>query len=37
MVKYRNFAQSLTFELVLHYANRQLVHMSDRYALRLDT
>lgn len=35
--KYRNFAQSLTFELVLHYANRQLVHMSDRYALRLDT
>ena len=34
--KYRNFAQSLTFELVLHYANLQLAQMSDRYALRID-
>ena len=34
--KYRNFAQSLTFELVLHYANLQLTQMSDRYALRID-
>lgn len=34
--KYRNFAQSLTFELVLHYANLQLRQMSDRYALRLE-
>lgn len=34
--KYRNFAQSLTFELVLHYANAQLAQMSDRYSLRID-
>lgn len=34
--KYRNFAQSLTFELVLHYANAQLSHMSDRYSLRIN-
>lgn len=34
--KYRNFAQNLTFELVLHYANLQLKQMSDRYSLRID-
>lgn len=34
--KYRNFAQSLTFEFVLHYANQQLAQMSDRYSLCLD-
>lgn len=34
--KYRNFAQNLTFELVLHYANLQLNQMSDRYSLRID-
>lgn len=34
--KYRNFAQSLTFEFVLHYANAQLAQMSDRYSLLLD-
>ena len=31
--KYRNFAQSLTFELVISHANRQLQKMSDRYLL----
>lgn len=34
--KYRNFAQNLTFELVLHHANIQLRQMSDRYSLRID-
>ncbi|QPT39557.1 Nuclease sbcCD subunit C [Oligella ureolytica] len=34
--KYRNFAQNLTFELVLHYANLQLNQMSDRYSLCID-
>ena len=34
--KYRNFAQNLTFELVLHYANVQLKQMSDRYSLRIE-
>lgn len=34
--KYRNFAQSLSFEIVLHYANAQLAQMSDRYSLRIN-
>ena len=31
--KYRNFAQGLTFEIMIGHANRQLVNMSDRYLL----
>ncbi len=31
--KYRNFAQGLTFEIMIGHANRQLVTMSDRYLL----
>ena len=31
--KYRNFAQGLTFELMVGHANRQLQKMSDRYLL----
>ncbi len=31
--KFRNFAQGLTFELLVSHANRQLVRMSDRYLL----
>ena len=31
--KYRNFAQGLTFELMVSHANRQLVKMTDRYYL----
>jgi len=31
--KYRNFAQGLTFELLLSHANRQLSKLSDRYLL----
>ncbi len=31
--KYRNFAQGLTFELVIGHANEQLRRMSDRYLL----
>ncbi|MDQ6952970.1 MAG: AAA family ATPase [Mariprofundaceae bacterium] len=34
--KFRNFAQGLTFELVVQYANQQLRHMSDRYVLQRD-
>lgn len=34
--KYRNFAQGLTFELMIQHANRQLVKMSDRYVLVRD-
>ncbi|MDQ6973411.1 MAG: SbcC/MukB-like Walker B domain-containing protein, partial [Mariprofundaceae bacterium] len=34
--KFRNFAQGLTFELVVQYANQQLRHMSDRYLLQRD-
>lgn len=30
---YRNFAQGLTFEIMIHYANQQLQKMSDRYLL----
>ncbi|MDY0389971.1 MAG: AAA family ATPase [Desulfobulbus oligotrophicus] len=31
--KYRNFAQGLTFDIMIGYANRQLQKMSDRYLL----
>lgn len=31
--KYRNFAQSLTFEVMVSHANQQLVKMTDRYLL----
>ncbi|SLM31861.1 SMC domain protein [Desulfamplus magnetovallimortis] len=34
--KYRNFAQGLTFELMVSHANRQLAKMSDRYLLIRD-
>jgi exonuclease SbcC len=34
--KYRNFAQGLTFELMIGYANVQLQKMSDRYLLIRD-
>jgi len=34
--KYRNFAQGLTFELMVSYANRQLEKMTDRYLLIRD-
>lgn len=34
--KFRNFAQGLTFELMVHHANRQLQKMSDRYILVRD-
>jgi exonuclease SbcC len=35
--KYRNFAQGLTFELMVSHANRQLEKMSDRYLMIRDT
>ena len=35
--KYRNFAQGLTFELMVGHANRQLAAMTDRYLLVRDT
>ena len=35
--KYRNFAQGLTFEIMVSHANRQLAKMSDRYLLIQDT
>jgi exonuclease SbcC len=35
--KFRNFAQGLTFELMVAHANRQLSKMSDRYILVRDT
>ncbi|MBR5998143.1 MAG: AAA family ATPase [Deltaproteobacteria bacterium] len=35
--KFRNFAQGLTFETVVRYANRTLRAMSDRYLLVRDT
>jgi exonuclease SbcC len=35
--KYRNFAQGLTFDVMIGYANRQLAKMSDRYLLVRDT
>ena len=34
--KYRNFAQGLTFELMVGHANKQLVKMTDRYLLIRD-
>ena len=34
--KYRNFAQGLTFEIMVGYANRQLHKMTDRYLLIRD-
>ncbi|WP_127957931.1 AAA family ATPase [Serratia microhaemolytica] len=34
--KYRNFAQGLTFEIMVNYANQQLQKMSDRYLLIRD-
>jgi exonuclease SbcC len=34
--KYRNFAQGLTFELMVSHANRQLIKMTDRYLLIRD-
>jgi len=34
--KYRNFAQGLTFEIMVGHANRQLQRMSDRYLLVRD-
>jgi exonuclease SbcC len=34
--KFRNFAQGLTFELVVKHANQQLQRMSDRYLLMRD-
>jgi exonuclease SbcC len=34
--KYRNFAQGLTFELMIGHANRQLQKMTDRYLLTRD-
>lgn len=34
--KYRNFAQGLTFELMVTHANRQLAKMTDRYLLIRD-
>ncbi|NLX19049.1 MAG: AAA family ATPase [Desulfobulbus sp.] len=35
--KYRNFAQGLTFDRMIGYANRQLQKMSDRYVLVRNT
>lgn len=35
--KFRNFAQGLTFELMVGHANRTLQHMSDRYLLVRDS
>jgi exonuclease SbcC len=34
--KYRNFAQGITFEIMIAHANRQLVRMTDRYILVRD-
>lgn len=35
--KYRNFAQGLTFEMMVRHANRQLQKMTDRYLLVRDS
>lgn len=35
--KFRNFAQGLTFEMMVHHANRHLNKISDRYILVRDT
>jgi exonuclease SbcC len=34
--KFRNFAQGLTFDILIHHANRQLHKLSDRYLLVRD-
>lgn len=34
--KYRNFAQGLTFEVMVSHANQQLARMTDRYLLQRD-
>jgi len=34
--KYRNFAQGLTFDMMIGHANRQLLKMTDRYLLSRD-
>jgi exonuclease SbcC len=34
--KFRNFAQGLTFDILIHHANRQLQKLSDRYLLVRD-
>jgi DNA repair protein SbcC/Rad50 len=34
--KFRNFAQGLTFEIMVSHANRQLLKMTDRYVLTRD-
>lgn len=34
--KYRNFAQGLTFQTMVAYANQQLIKMTDRYLLATD-
>jgi len=34
--KYRNFAQGLTFEIMIHNANQQLQKITDRYLLQRD-
>lgn len=35
--KYRNFAQGLTFDVMISHANQQLIKMSDRYLLVRDS
>ncbi len=35
--RFRNFAQGLTFEVMISHANRQLTRMTDRYLLQRDT
>lgn len=35
--KFRNFAQGLTFDILIHHANRQLQKLSDRYLLVRDS
>lgn len=34
--KFRNFAQGITFEIMIQNANKQLIRMSDRYLLQRD-
>jgi len=34
--KFRNFAQGITFEIMIHHANKQLSRMTDRYVLLHD-
>jgi exonuclease SbcC len=35
--RYRNFAQGLTFEVMIEFANQQLAKMTDRYLLQRDS